>query len=123
MRGRDPYQMPVARKLRRDETVAEKLLWDQLRGRKLNGIKFVRQAPVGPYVADFLCRERKLVVELDGATHATADEIEYDKRRTSFLARSGYRVIRFDNAAVFESVDGVTAIILEALTSESSPRG
>lgn len=119
MRGRDPYQLPVARKLRRDETSAEKQLWEKLRTRKLDGFKFVRQAPIGPYVADFLCRERKLVIELDGATHSTPEEIESDKRRTGYLARYGYRVIRFDNASVFENVDGVLTIIAAAL---SSPR-
>ncbi|MFO0991804.1 MAG: endonuclease domain-containing protein [Hyphomicrobiales bacterium] len=107
MRGRDRYQLPIARKLRRDETSAEKQLREQLRGRKLNNLKFVRQTPIGPYVADFLCRERKLVIELDGATHSTPEEIESDKRRTSFQTRSGYRVIRFDNIAVFEGIDGV----------------
>ena len=76
--------MPVARKLRRDETAAEKRLWEQLRSRKLQGFKFARQAPVGSYVADFLCRESKLVIEIDGATHFTTEEIERDKKRTNF---------------------------------------
>jgi very-short-patch-repair endonuclease len=63
-----------------------------------------------------------LVIELDGATHATPDELLSDKRRTRFLAGLGYRVLRFDNAAVFEGIDGVIAIIAEALREVSSPR-
>ena len=66
----------TARRLRKDETLAEKRLWEQLRNRTLDGYKFVRQSPAGPYIADFMCRASKLIVEADGATHATSAELE-----------------------------------------------
>jgi very-short-patch-repair endonuclease len=68
MRGVDRFQLPKARELRRDLTLAEARLWEQLRAKRLDGFKFIRQGPVGPYVADFLCRSRRLIVEVDGAT-------------------------------------------------------
>ncbi len=83
-----------ARGLRREQTEAEKKLWGYLRDRRLNGHKFVRQEPVGPYFADFLCRERRLIVEVDGATHSGVDEIASDDRRTRFLESKGYQVLR-----------------------------
>jgi very-short-patch-repair endonuclease len=112
---RENQNLKAARELRRRETVAEKRLWEQLRNRKLDGFKFVRQAPIGPYIADFLCRERKLVVELDGWTHSTDEEVNHDARRTAFLEKEGYRVIRFDNGSAAEGMDGLLILILEEL--------
>jgi len=105
----------TARRLRKEETLAEKRLWEQLRNRTLGGYKFVRQAPIGPFIADFLCREVKLVVEIDGWTHSTPEEIGYDEKRTGFLARDGYRVIRFENVEILDGMDGVLAALLEEL--------
>jgi very-short-patch-repair endonuclease len=104
-----------ARELRRNQTRAEALLWRQLRNRQLDGFEFARQAPVGPYIADFLCREHKLVVEVDGATHSTKEELEADARRTAHLSRMGYWVIRFQNVEVAEGMDQVLGLISEAL--------
>jgi very-short-patch-repair endonuclease len=91
------------------------MLWQRLKNRGLSGFKFVRQAPIGPYIADFLCREMELVVEIDGATHATDEEMASDQRRTSFLEEHGFRVMRFTNEAVYESAEGVLEIILAGL--------
>jgi very-short-patch-repair endonuclease len=107
-----------ARELRRHQTRAESLLWQQLRNRQLEGFKFVRQAPVGPYVADFLCREHKLVVEVDGATHSTQEELAADARRTRHLSSMGYRVIRFQNVEVAEGMDQVLGLIAQALARD-----
>ncbi len=74
--------------------------------------------PIGPYIADFACRDAKLVVEIDGATHSSDEEIAADNRRTEFLEKHGFRVIRFTNEAVFESVDGVCETILAELRKE-----
>jgi very-short-patch-repair endonuclease len=115
MRGIRIPETKRARQLRRDATPAERRLWRGLRDRLLGGHKFVRQEPIGPYVADFVCRARKLVVELDGATHSTEAEIAHDARRTAFLARGGYRVLRFTNAEVHEQPDRVLDAILLAL--------
>ncbi len=115
MRGLRLHERTRARDLRRAETPAEARLWGKLRGRRLGGFKFIRQAPIGPFFADFLCRERGLVVEIDGATHSTEDEIQKDARRSVFIAEIGYRILRFQNAEVFENIDGVCETIFFAL--------
>ena len=84
-----------ARALRTSSSDAETRLWWHLRDRRLGGAKFRRQLPIGPYVADFVCVEAMLVVELDGGQHA--EQLERDQVRTSFLERQGYRVVRFWN--------------------------
>src|SRR5262245_21994158 len=86
-----------ARPLRRDETEAEYRLWGDLRNRLLNGFKFARQIPVGPYFADFVCREQRLIVELDGGHHS---ESRHDEFRTKLLNEHGYSVLRFWNDEV-----------------------
>jgi very-short-patch-repair endonuclease len=111
----------TARSLRRDETPAEKRLWEQLRNRSLDGHKFVRQSPMGPYIADFFCRERRLIVEVDGATHSTAAELENDRVRTRYLEKQGCRVLRFHNDEIFNGLDEVLSIIRSALAQTPSP--
>ena len=92
-------------------------MWPVLRGRRLNGMKFVRQYAIGPYFADFACREHAIIVEVDGATHSTDDEIAYDTRRGEFFRMHGYRIFRVTNTDVYESLDGVRdALIAFALT-------
>ncbi len=115
MRGLHFIETRRARSLRRNSTSAERVLWQHLKNRGLSGFKFVRQAPIGPYIADFLCRDMKLVVELDGATHSTDEEIASDQHRTSFLEDQGMRVMRFTNEAVYESAEGVLETILAGL--------
>jgi very-short-patch-repair endonuclease len=104
-----------ARQLRRNQTTAEGLLWSRLRNRGLNGFKFVRQEPVGPYIVDMACRSEKLVIEIDGATHSTDGEVQQDQRRTDFLGQAGYRVLRVTNAEIYENLHGVLETILAAL--------
>jgi very-short-patch-repair endonuclease len=111
----------TARRLRRDETFAEKRLWEQLRNRQLAGVKFVRQAPVGPYVADFLCREHKLIVEVDGATHTADAEISHDAVRTAQLAGMGFSMLRLQNGEVIRGMDEVLTLIRQALGRCPSP--
>jgi len=101
-----------ARELRRASTDAEQLLWRHLRNRNLSGHKFSRQEPIGPYVVDFVCRRRRLVVELDGGQHA--DQASADARRTAALEHLGYRVVRYWNNDVLSNVEGV----LRQITSE-----
>jgi very-short-patch-repair endonuclease len=108
-------QLRNARALRRDETSAEALLWSRLRARRLNGFKFVRQAPVGPFIVDFLCREARLVVEVDGATHSEDREVAYDRRREAALAADGHCVVRVQNDDVYRRLDAVLETILAAL--------
>ena len=118
---RDNAKLTVARQLRRTDSVAEKRLWQQLRNRGLSGFKFVRQAPVGPFIADFLCREHHLIVEVDGATHASDEEIAYDRRRSSQLEKLGYRIIRLQNSEVLQARDLALTVIREALAHFPSP--
>jgi very-short-patch-repair endonuclease len=82
-----------ARELRRDGSRAEKICWDLLRDRRMSGLKFRRQHPIGPYFADFACVSRKLVIEIDGDHHAF--QVEADTRRTRAMERDGWRVLRF----------------------------
>jgi very-short-patch-repair endonuclease len=106
-------KLALARVLRREATVAERRLWEELRARRLEGHKFVRQAPIGPFIADFLCREAKLVVEVDGPNHEGAEA--YDARRTAFLVREGYRIVRIRNDEVTDGMAGALAAIQAAL--------
>jgi very-short-patch-repair endonuclease len=115
MRGLRLHEARRARGLRGDQTEAERQLWWRLRNRTLGGFKFVRQEPIGPYFADFVCREEKLVVEVDGATHSADDERRRDRTRKQFLHDRGYRVARFGNDEVYRNIEGVLDTILAAL--------
>jgi very-short-patch-repair endonuclease len=107
-----------ARALRRQMTNAETILWTQLRGKKLHGRKIRRQHPIGPYIADFACVSLGLVIEIDGATHGTAEEIARDRSRDGYLRRHGFRILRFGNDAVYECLDRVVEAIASEMESE-----
>ncbi|HEY3304491.1 MAG TPA: DUF559 domain-containing protein [Candidatus Binatia bacterium] len=102
-----------ARRLRRDQTETERRLWARLRARQLRGAKFRRQHPIGRFIADFCCLEYGLVIELDGGQHAMRAEV--DQRRSAFLGRRGFRVLRFWDNQVLEDIDAVLEKIVEAL--------
>jgi very-short-patch-repair endonuclease len=87
-------------------------LWFTLRGRRLGGFKFVRQDVIGPFVVDFICREKNLIIEVDGGQHA---ENAKDADRDAYLANEGYRVMRFWNNDVLSNREGVLETILSAL--------
>ena len=112
MRRAQPWKTNRARVLRANETSAEAKLWSELRNRQLAGLKFLRQAPIGPYFADFLCRERKLIVEIDGGTHATEAEIAADIARETALRVLGYRIFRARNEEIYDNIDGVIDTLL-----------
>jgi very-short-patch-repair endonuclease len=101
-----------ARELRHDLAEAERKLWYRLRAHRLAGLSFRRQVPCGPFIADFLCAAAKLVVEVDGATHSTDEEIAYDRRRDAWFAANGYRVLRVSNDDVRRNLDGVCETVL-----------
>lgn len=101
-----------ARKLRRNQTDAERWLWQQLRAKQL-GAKFRRQQSIPPYIVDFVCFEHKLIIELDGGQHDAQQQ--YDARRTKFLEQQGYHVVRFWNNDVFENKEGVLQQILTCI--------
>ncbi len=108
-----------AKELRNQATPAERQLWTLLGARKLDGFKFSRQMPIGPYFADFLCRDVKLVVELDGYSHDMQQD--HDARRDAFMQAEGYRVLRFANADVLSNLEGVALTIAAALAETGPP--
>ena len=119
MRGPRSTSTTRARRLRRDSTDAERKLWYRLRARSIDGAKFVRQDPIGRYVVDFICREQRLIIELDGGQHATDPR---DAERTEWLTKRGYRVLRFWNNEVLANLDGVLEVIAAVLRGEADPR-
>lgn len=103
----------AARELRQIETETEKIMWEALRDKRLNGLKFRRQHPYEHYVLDFFCVKHQLVVELDGFVHDVPDQTAYDEERTRFLNEHGLRVIRFRNEEVKKSLPNVLQKIIE----------
>src|SRR5437899_1689174 len=93
--------LATAQRLRREMTDAERKLWSALRSRQMEGAKFRRQQPIGPFIADFVCQERRLIIEADGGQHA---ESSTDDRRTAFLESKGYRVLRFWNNDILQNL-------------------
>jgi len=101
-----------ARALRRDQTEVERILWRYLKARQVNGWRFRRQHPIPPYIADFACVEAKLIVEADGGQHA---ESSHDEIRDQYLRNAGWRILRFWNADILKSIEGVVAMISDEL--------
>ena len=108
------------RGMRREMTLAETLLWRNLRGRRLNEAKFKRQVWVGAYIADFVCMEAMLIVEADGGQHG--EQEEYDSDRSAALAAAGWRVLRFWNNEILSDVGAVLGVIADALRAPSPSR-
>ena len=107
---RDPELTKRAREMRRKPTAGEARLWHRLRGRQL-GVRFRRQEPIGPYVADFVCKSTRLVVEVDGPTH----QLQHDLDRDAAMLSRGYRILRFTDQEVYEDIDAVVDAIARAL--------
>ena len=99
----------LARNLRKNQTDAEQILWYQLRNRRFLNFKFRRQDPVEPYIADFICLELKLIIEIDGSQHC--DQFDKDIERTLFLNQRGFKVVRFWNNELFDNLTGVLECI------------
>jgi very-short-patch-repair endonuclease len=106
-----------ARELRKNLTDVERLAWRKLRSRRFAGYKFRRQMPVGRYIVDFVCLERKLIVELDGGQHN--EQVDYDQARTEWLKSQGFEVLRFWNHEVFEDWGAIEEVIWGRLHSGS----
>jgi very-short-patch-repair endonuclease len=115
MRGPDRSAVKRQRRLRRNSTDAEMRIWLALRDRRLGGFKFVRQEAIGPYIADFACRDQKLIVKLDGGQHS---ENNRDQTREAFLTGEGYKVLRFWNNDVMKNRDGGLETILAELEKQ-----
>lgn len=122
IRGQPDY-LDIKRRLRSNMTGPEAQLWSRLRARQLQGLKFRRQHGIGPYIVDFYCPEQSLVIEVDGDSHADADQVVKDKQREQYLQSLGLRVIRYINDDIVKNLDGVLEDLAERLSSRStSPR-
>ena len=113
-------RVPIARRLRRDMTDAERELWSRLRNRQVAGLKFRRQMPLEGFITDFACVEARFVVEVDGGQHA--DAVERDALRTKAIEGAGYLVIRFWNEDVLKDIDGVIAEIMRVIATRPANR-
>ena len=108
MRGPNEKSIRLARRLRVNQTDAEAVLWNRIRNRQIDGHKFARQVPIGGYICDFVCREKQIVIEVDGGQHA---ESAADAVRDARLVAEGYRVLRFWNNDVLGNLEGVLLTI------------
>jgi|SRR3954451_17716979 very-short-patch-repair endonuclease len=108
-----------ARALRSNPTEAEKRLWSKLRLKQIDGHRFRRQVPIGRYIVDFVCFDRRLVIEVDGGQHDS--RIVQDDRRTAWLEREGFTVLRFWNNEVLGNIEGVYDVIAAHLASDIPP--
>ncbi len=108
MRGHDEKSVRIARRLRANQTDAETVLWNRIRNRQIDGYKFVRQVPILGYICDFVCREQRLIIEVDGGQH---NESATDAIRDKRLIEDGYRVLRFWNNDVLGNTEGVLLTI------------
>lgn len=110
------HMLELAKKLRKNQTDAEKYMWQLLRNRQLANAKFRRQHPIEGYIADFYCHEHKFVIELDGGQHFTEDGIKKDALRSKRLNELGIRVLRFSNREVFAETEVVLGVIYKMLS-------
>ncbi|MER9095845.1 endonuclease domain-containing protein [Mesorhizobium sp. M0700] len=111
-----PTKLRFARSMRREPTEAEDRLWHELRGRRLDRIKFRRQVPVGKFIADFICAEARLIIEIDGSQHADSN---YDRERDAELKARGFRVLRFWNDDVLRDLNAVYDTIIAYVRDDS----
>ena len=100
-----------ARELRKNSTPHEQMLWRLIRNRNFKNYKFRRQYPIGNYIVDFICREKRLIIELDGGQHNEENNINYDKLRTEFLNNMGYKILRIWNNDIENNIEGVMSKI------------
>jgi very-short-patch-repair endonuclease len=109
-----PLLRSRAKSLRQTMTRAETLLWRYIKAHRIDGLSFRRQAPMGAYIVDFVCHDRRIVVELDGETHDFEERLKRDQRRDAWLATRGYVILRFTNHDVLSNLEGVVTVISEA---------
>jgi len=107
----------LARKLRKTQTSQEQKIWNILRRHQVLGLEFRRQYPIGDYIVDFVCRKKKLIIEIDGGQHNQPQDIIYDQKRTEFMQSRGYRVLRFWNNEIDENLEGVYDKIIETINN------
>jgi very-short-patch-repair endonuclease len=119
IRGQANY-LDIKRRLRSTMTGPETRLWSKLKARQFQGLKFRRQHGIGPYIVDFYCPEQSLVIEVDGDSHADADQIVKDRQREQYLQSRGLRVIRYINDDIVNNLDGVLEDLAGKISSGST---
>ena len=107
----NPKLKALAAQLRSRGTKSEILLWNQLKGGQLNGLRFIRQKPIGDFIVDFYCKEVGLVIELDGLSHQCNEVMDLDERKKSYLESIGLKVIRFEDEDVIRDLPNVMRVI------------
>jgi very-short-patch-repair endonuclease len=117
----DPKLKKRRKELRHNQTEAEKLLWVQLRNKRLYGVKFFRQYSIGPYVLDFYSPTFRFAIELDGGQHSEEEQKEYDENRSEYLKSHDMEVMRFWNNEVMQNIEGVLVRIAERVTPPNLP--
>jgi very-short-patch-repair endonuclease len=114
------YVIQLARKMRADMTETEKILWAKLSSKKIDGLRFRKQYPIGRYITDFYCHSLKLVVEIDGGIHSA--QKEYDKNRDEYLSALGFTILRFTDEQIKENIADVLAIIRNNIKNSFSSK-
>lgn len=117
----NPKLIPFTRKLRSEGTLAEVLLWSELKGRKVKGYKFTRQKPIGNYIVDFFCNRLRLAIEIDGITHE--NNLEADEKRQEEIENLGIRFLRLDDLDVRENLNGVLMAITDWIETREQVEG
>ncbi len=112
-----PELREVRRSLRRESTPSEALLWLRIQKKQVQGRRFRRQHSIGPFVVDFYCPSERLAIELDGSLHDNAITAGNDQARQEYLLSQGIRVIRFDNQAIADDLEGVVDVIIRSFRS------
>jgi very-short-patch-repair endonuclease len=115
--GGDALNVERARQLRKNLTDTERFVWARLRSRRFTGYKFRRQMPIGPYIVDFICLERRLVLELDGGQHVK--QMDYDAKRTRWLESQGFEVLRFWDHEALQDRETVAEVIWRRLEARA----
>lgn len=104
----------IAKVLRKRSTKEERFLWRHLKSKQLEGLKFRRQQPIGNYIVDFVCFEKRIIIELDGGQHTNITEEKKDKIRDKWFKVQGFKVLRFWNNDVFKNMNGIFEVIIES---------
>ena len=115
----NPHNLKNAKEMRSNMTPAETKMWRILRGKRFQGLKFKRQVLIGNYIVDFLCENKKIIIEIDGGQHNEELNIQSDNNRTHYLENNGYKVLRFWNDEVMKNINGVMEVIFREIEGKS----
>ena len=115
----NPHNLKNAKEMRSNMTPAETKMWRILRGKRFQDLKYKRQVLIGNYIVDFLCEDKKIIIEIDGGQHNEELNIQSDKNRTRYLENNGYKVLRFWNNEVMKNIDGVMEVIFREVEGKS----